>query len=416
MRYDGTEIRLQPGDLAELAAQMSGCNEAHLRTVIEVETSGKGYDTMTNVAFLFETHKFYANLKGDQLNEAIKKGLAKKFWGGPGSYPKTLALRWKQFQEAVALNETAAISSASWGLGQIMGSEYAEAGYTSPQEMLSAFYRSEKEQVQGMINLIIKRGLDKDLRLFPAIANCRHFALRYNGSAYEKNNYHNKLHDSFVRWTSRLKTSGVTAVPKHEIEDTTLRVGDHDNEKTGGPIWKVQELFKDKGYSLLVDGKFGPGMRAVVLAWKGNQDMQTITPDMSVADVAALIKSEPMPVAAERMMATVADLKPQSSIIQKTSLGQKILGWTGLGTVASTAVDQTGILNQAQDTMDKASQAKSVVVQAKDLVVDTGLGDLLHTVAAWKFEILVVAVIAGFFIMRYVQKKRLEMHQTAEVG
>lgn len=415
MKYDGTELKLQPGDLAELAKQMPGCTEAHLRTVVDVETNGKGYDIMTNVAFLFEPHKFYANLKGAELQEAIKKGLAYKFWKGPGSYPKSVALRWAQFQQAVVINETAAIMSASWGLGQIMGSEYTEAGYTSPQEMLTAFWKSEKDQVQGMVNLIKARGLDKDLVKFPEMANCRHFALRYNGSAYEKNNYHNKLHDAFVRNDSRLKTIKLPSIPKVQVDDTTLRVGDSDTAPNG-PIRRLQELFKEKGYSLQVDGNFGPGTRAVVLAWKGNQNMQTITPDMSVNDVAALIKSGPMPVAAERMTATVEDLKPSSSIIQKTSLGQKILGYTGLGTVVGSGVDSSGVLDKAQDTMSKAQQAKGVLEQGKDLVVGSGIGDLLHTVMVWKFEILVVAVIAGFFILRFVQKKRLEMHQTAEVG
>jgi len=415
MIYDGSETRLQPGDLPRLATTI-GCTEAHLRTVIEVETSGKGFDSQRHVSFLFEPHIFYRNLKGAQLQEAIQKGLAYKFWKGPGSYPKTPQLRWQQFQEAAALNETAAICSASWGLGQIMGSEFAEAGYPSPQAMLVAFYKSEAEQVQGMINLIRHRGLDADLRNFPDMTACRHFALKYNGAAYEKNNYHNKLHDAYVRWSARLKTAKVNAVPPEHDKDSTFRIGDHDEVYPNGPIWRMQQLFKDKGYSLLVDGKFGPGTRATVLAWKGNQNMENITPDMSPADVALLIKSDPMPVAAERAAATADDLKPTSVIVQKTSLGKKLLGWTGLGLGGAQAADSSGLLDTTQSYVDKATQAKGIVVSTRELVVDSGVSEVLHLILAWKFEILVVIAIAGFFIMNQIQKRRVEMHRNAEVA
>jgi hypothetical protein len=414
MQYDGTELKLQPGDLAS-AMGLIGCTEAHGRTIIEVETAGKGFDTLKHVAFLFEPHIFYKNCPKDDLQEAISQGLAYPHWKGPGSYPKTPALRWAQFQKAVALDESAAISSASWGLGQIMGSEYEEAGYTSPQEMLVAFFRSEKDQVLAMVNLIKHRGLDKALRRFPDMDACRTFAKSYNGAAYEKNNYHVKLHDAYVRWDARLKTGGTQVVPQEQEADSTLRIGDHD-ETDSGPIHKVQELLKSKGYSIIVDGKFGPGMRAVVLAWKGDQNMATITPDMSPEDVALLIKSEPKVIPAERSEATAKDLKPTSIIVQKTSLGKRLLGWITGGTLFSQAIDTTGVLNQAQSTVDKANQAKGIIVSAKEFIVDSGIGDIFHAVAIYKFEVLVVVAVVGFFLLHQIQQKRVEMHKNAEVA
>lgn len=415
MEFGGSELRLKPGEMAAIAKEF-GLTEAHARTIIEVETSGKGYDSLGEVAFLFEPHKMYANLKGDKpkLQKAIQEGLAYPHWKGPGSYPKTPVLRWQQFKKAVALDERAAIMSASWGLGQIMGSEYEEAGYDSPEELLTAFYKSEAEQLRAMFRLVKKRGLDKDLRNFPQEAACRHFALRYNGAAYEKNKYHTKLADAYRRWTARLKQAKVEVIPVEEDHDDTLRVGDYD-KTADGPVRKLQQMFEDKGYSLMVDGKFGPGTRAVVLAWKGNENLP-LSPDMSPTDVLALMKSGPMPIPEERANATIADLKPQSTIIQQTSLGQKVLGWTGLGTAALSGADATGVLDTAQATADKAQQAKGIFVTVRETLTDLGIADLLSTVAMYKFEILLVSVVGGFFIIRYIQKKRLEMHQKAEIA
>lgn len=431
MKFTGSKLRLQPGDIAEVTRPF-GLTEAHARTVMEVETNGKGYDSLGQVAFLFEPHKFYQNVPKEKLQEAIRQGLAYPHWKGPGSYPKTPALRWEQFQKAVALDETTAIKSASWGLGQIMGSECVECGYTSPQEMLTAFYQSEKEQIRAMMTLIKHRGLDKDLHNFPQIAACRHFALRYNGAAYEKNNYHNKLHDAYVRWSSRLKTVQATqptpipgstvkipkvdAIPAAQIKDTTFRVGDHDEEERDGPIWQMQQLFKDKGYSLLIDGKFGPGTRATVLSWKGNQDMAVITPDMSEHDRVLLAASGPMPIPAERANTTVEELKPTSTIVQKSSLGKKILGWSGLGTVAAEGLDSSNMLDSAQATMDKAQQAKGVVTSARELIVGSGIGDILHLIAVYRFEIMIVVAIVSFVLYHLIEKRRVEMHQNAEVA
>src|ERR1700760_1474585 len=113
MDMKGSGLRLQPGELQAVTAEF-GLTEAHARTVMEVETSGKGFDQMGWVEFLFEPHLFYRNCPKDKLQTAIQQGLAYPQWRGPGSYPKTLALRHAQFEKAMALDETAAIKSASW--------------------------------------------------------------------------------------------------------------------------------------------------------------------------------------------------------------------------------------------------------------------------------------------------------------
>ena len=407
MEYSGSAIRLQPGDIANVATLIN-IPEAALRSVIEVETSGKGFDSSGHPIFLFEPHKFYQNVSKQLLAEAIKQGLAYPRWKGPGSYPKTPALRWQQFQKAVALDETAAISSASWGLGQIMGSEYNEAGYTSPQELLVAFCESELNQVQGMANLIQARGLDADLRGFPDMVHCRHFALRYNGKAYEKNNYHNKLHDAYNRWAARLGMPS-QAHGKGDVTDG-LRIGDRGDE-----VKSAQQTLKDKGYSLKVDGVFGGGTRTAVLAWQANNNRAT-TGYLSPDDLAVLPSSPPMIVQAERANAKVADLKKDSSIIRQSSTLKKLIG----GSVGSLGIlqsaDSTGVLDTTQSYVDKAQQASGMISTLRQMATDSGVAGIIHTVLEYKFLIVCVVAVVGFFIVSNIQRKRLEMHQKAEIG
>lgn len=412
MEYRGSGTRLQYGELAQIA-QEYGLEEAHLKTVIEVETSGKGFNASGWPEFLFEPHRFYANLKSqpNKLRDAIASGCAYPAWRGPGSYPKTLQLRIQQFLKAASIDETAAIKSASWGLGQIMGEECVEVGFQSPQLMLESFKESEGNQVRGMCNLIRARGLDKDLHNFPEMAACRHFALRYNGKAYEKNRYHIKLHDAYVR-NSNASRIRETLDP---MADGTLAFGEKDN-KPDGPIRQMQQKLKNLGYSLKVDGVFGSGTRATILAWKANEGMDTTSPNMAPADLEMLNHSSPMPIPQERANATVEDLKPQSPIIQKTSLGQKIMAWFGLGTGAVGAAGSTGFLDQAQDVTNKAQQAKGIWGQFQYVLGETGLASLLQVIYEWRFPILLVGVVVGFFIYRQIRDARVNMHRAAEVA
>lgn len=408
MNYTGNATPLKPGDIKAVADSIS-VPEAALRAVIEIEARGKAYDSNGRPTFLFEPHRFYKEVPKSKLATAIKQGLAYPRWKGPGSYPKTPALRWQQFQQAVALDETAAIKSASWGLGQIMGSEFAEAGFRSPQEMLIAFTNSELAQLQGMANLIRARRLDVSLRGFPAMVHCRNFALRYNGKAYEKNNYHNKLHDAYNRWATRLGVSS-KVVGEDPLSDGKLVIGER-----GDPVRDAQQELKNRGYSLRVDGIFGNGTRAAVLAWQANNNRPT-TGYLSADDLEFLPHSPMMELQAERVNSTVDDLKQTSTIVQQSSVLKKLIGGSVGGLGAMEGLDQTGLLDGVQPYVDKAQQASGMVSSIRYMLMDSGLSSLIRFALEYKFVIVCVVAVAGFFIATNIQRKRLEMHQKAEIG
>ncbi|WP_317235920.1 N-acetylmuramidase family protein [Niabella hibiscisoli] len=117
--------------------------------------------------------------------------------GGYGAY----ASQHKRLQEAVLLNRNAALMSASWGRFQVMGFNYALAGFNSLQEFVTAMYKGEREHLFAFVNYIISTALDDELRE----KRWADFARKYNGPDYRKNNYDIKMAEAYKKFagTSR---------------------------------------------------------------------------------------------------------------------------------------------------------------------------------------------------------------------
>jgi hypothetical protein len=94
------------------------------------------------------------------------------------------------------INSTAALMSASWGLGQIMGSNYEDAGWATIQDMVAAFCDDEENHLDAMVNFLIANHLDDDLREH----RWSGLARGYNGPAYAKHGYHIKLRKAYEKW------------------------------------------------------------------------------------------------------------------------------------------------------------------------------------------------------------------------
>ena len=183
-----------------------GVGEDHVHMFLDVETDGKGHDESGRSIILFERHIFYRELKANgtkaQLDEAVSRGLASPRAGG---YGKTSEQYGKLFK-ALKINETAALRSCSWGLGQVMGFNHLAAGFNTVHAMITAFKESEEAQLAGAVNFIMYHKLDKAMRACKPWQpeTCRAFAAGYNGSGYARNNYHVKLANALGKW-SRIK-------------------------------------------------------------------------------------------------------------------------------------------------------------------------------------------------------------------
>lgn len=191
LSFKGRAKRLDDIDLPKLGARL-GVGEDELHAFIDAETLGHGFDAQGRPIILFEPHVFWRNLSGATRQEAERQGLAYKRWGTK-PYPKD---SYPRLRAAIAVNETAALKSASWGLGQVLGENHKLAGFETVQDMVQAMMDDEESHLEASVNFILNTGLDDELRAHKWDA----FAEGYNGPGYKKNAYHIKLANAFAKW------------------------------------------------------------------------------------------------------------------------------------------------------------------------------------------------------------------------
>lgn len=193
--FRGKAKRIEDLDLPRVG-HIIGVGEDEIHAVLDVESRGKGFDSKGRPIILFERHWFYRFLEGEDKNKAVREGLAVSKWSR-ATYNQD---QYSLLVRAMAIDETAALKSASWGLGQVMGFNHSLAGYDTVQDFVLAMMDDEDNHLEAMISFIVNAGLDDELR--------RHdwagFAKGYNGSGYKANNYDTRLANAYKKW-SRIK-------------------------------------------------------------------------------------------------------------------------------------------------------------------------------------------------------------------
>jgi hypothetical protein len=165
---------------------------------------------------------------------------------------------YERLAKALALDEQAALESASWGLGQVMGFNATDLGYASAGELVSRMMVSEDEQLAALAAFIQKNGLAESLRKHDWAT----FARGYNGPGYEKNHYDKSLAEAYQHLTSR------------PLPDLSVREG--------------QLLLMYLGFEPgSVDGALGPHTLAALHKFQGQNALPT-TPGFDAATLEAL--------------------------------------------------------------------------------------------------------------------------------
>jgi hypothetical protein len=188
MNFQAQATPLTASDCAN-ASQLIAVEPTVLWTVVMVETSGFGFLADRRPRILFERHYFHRLTDGrfDSTAPDISAPSAGGYQGGAAEYDR--------LAQAFALDETAALQSASWGIGQIMGANFQSMGYPSVQDMVIDFVNSEAAQLLGMAKFINTNQLDGALQQ----QDWRSFARGYNGPSFEKNQYDQKLAEKYAK-------------------------------------------------------------------------------------------------------------------------------------------------------------------------------------------------------------------------
>jgi hypothetical protein len=191
MAFVGAALPLNREGLT-VAAQHVDVEPAVLWSVVVVETSGCGFLPDRRPSILFERHIFSARTQHrfDASHAAIS--------GSAGGYGPPGAHQYERLAEAIACDRRAALESASWGLGQVMGFNAALAGFRNAEDMITQMMRSENEQILGMVRFMRASGMHTALQRRDWTA----FARSYNGPGFATNRYHEKLAAAHTRLSS----------------------------------------------------------------------------------------------------------------------------------------------------------------------------------------------------------------------
>lgn len=233
--FAGRATRLSEAAI-ERAARTIGCETAAIRAVIDVESRG-GFLPDTRPKILFERHYFSRLTQGryDSTHPQISHGA----WGGYSGG----ALEYDRLEAAIALDREAALRSASWGAFQIMGDNCEIAGFDGVEPFVAAMVRSEDDHLAAFTGFVKGARLDDELRRLDWTG----FARGYNGPAFRKNRYDEKLAAAFAfHRAGGARTDETLPV---------LRMGDR-----GESVRRLQERL-----GIAADGDFGPATKQAVM-------------------------------------------------------------------------------------------------------------------------------------------------------
>ncbi len=218
--------KINESDLCR-AAKRLGTTTAEVETFLSVETKNKGFDAQDRPLILFERHWFHKLTKGKY--DASHPNISNAKAGGYGKSSE----QYSRFSVAFGLNPDAAMKSASWGLGQVMGFNHAIVGYPTVGEFVDAMKVSEGHQLDAAIEYIIHNDLDDELRRHDWAA----FARGYNGKNYKINDYDTKLKNAYDKFkTRKIKCSQVSAAIPVQPTVETKTVNTPQEPATQPPI------------------------------------------------------------------------------------------------------------------------------------------------------------------------------------
>lgn len=380
MNFNGPAKRIEDVDLPRVA-RLIGVGEDEIHAVMDVETAGGGFDAHGRPKMLFEPHVFYRNLSGAKRAAAIQAGLAYARWG-ERPYPKD---SYPRLLKAMEIDETAALKSASWGLGQILGENYEAAGYDTVQDMVRDFTLDEDNHLEAMIRFIKERHLDDELRAH----NWAGFARGYNGAQYAKHNYHGRLAAAYAKWR-RIKDTPYDGKTQSEAKPAPKRLLTKDDVK------KLQGHLNRLGYNAgAEDGKVSDLTTRAIASFQKANDLK-VTGEFDEATIAAIPTGKP------RVVERANPVPENSRIVEESGKLKKLAGTGFLAMIGSYFKDPLAALTGVSQWMvDFRSQLQPLA--------DLGVIAMDH------WYVPAAAVCVGVWVLaNKIQKARIEDHRSGK--
>ena len=234
--FKGASLPISEAGMTKVT-DVLGVKPAEVWTVLSVETHGFGFLNDRRPAILFERHIFHKQTGGrfDATNPSISSPTGGGYSGGAKEYDR--------LAQAIALDSHAALMSASWGIGQVMGFNFAAAGFASVEDMVTQMVQSEDVQLEGMAAFVRSTGLHKPL----ANHDWAGFAKGYNGPTYAQNSYDTRLNQFFQKFAAG------------PLPDLRVR--------------QAQAMLTFLGFDPGgIDGVIGKRTRSAVAMFRGNED------------------------------------------------------------------------------------------------------------------------------------------------
>ncbi len=192
-------------DIEETALGL-GLEPCALKAVCEVEANGDGFLADGQPKILFEGHVFWKELRKRRYNPAglLSRADVRAAHGDISDilYPKWTKKHYKggaaeylRLDRARAINEEAALCSASWGAFQSMGFNYDLCDYDSVKDMVEDMSAGYAGQLRALGNFLKSAELLRHLKTH----NWAAFAKGYNGAWYAQNRYDFKLRQAYEK-------------------------------------------------------------------------------------------------------------------------------------------------------------------------------------------------------------------------
>lgn len=188
--FQGNAAALSSDGLAQVSASL-GVFAAEIWTVLAVETCGCGYLPDRRPQILFERHIFHRLTNGRYDDGDSSDPTA-------GGYGPRGAQQYDRLARAISKDRAAALQSASWGIGQIMGMNYARAGFHNVEDMVAAMSDSEDRQLAAMAAFLRSTGIAASLQAHDWAS----FARGYNGPNYAINRYDIRLNSEYQKYST----------------------------------------------------------------------------------------------------------------------------------------------------------------------------------------------------------------------